>query len=107
MRIRLQMGQAKPVVRGVPKNQRVALAAGVLLAPFAALAAIFAVWRIAADLNTSSAFPFDAGPFSHWAVWGATAVGLGWSAHRLNQYGGAAAQNESQENGRTRSQRAT
>jgi hypothetical protein len=88
MRVRLQMGAATPVQRERPKNQKLASGAAALLAPFAALAGIFAVWRIAVDLEMASAFLFDRGVFSHWAVWGAMAVVLGWGAQRLNQYGG-------------------
>jgi hypothetical protein len=88
MRVRLQMGAATPVQRERPKNQKLASGAAALLAPFAALAGIFAIWRIAVDLGMASAFLFEAGVFSHWAVWGAMAVVLGWAAHRLNQYGG-------------------
>jgi hypothetical protein len=88
MRVRLQMGQATPVHKDRPKNQRVASAAAVLLAPFAALAGVLAIWRIAAEMNVASAFLFESGAFSHWAVWGAAAVVMAWAAHRLNQYGG-------------------
>ena len=88
MRVRLQMGRGTPVQRDRPKNQRLASAAAVLLVPFTVLAAVFAIWRLAADMKLASAFVFESGALSHWAVWSAAAVGLGWTAHRLNRYGG-------------------
>ena len=82
------MGRATRVHRGRPKNQRLAAAAGVLLAPFAVLAAVLAIWQTAADMGMAAPFLFQSGALSHWAVWWATAVALGWTSHRLNRYGG-------------------
>src|SRR5262245_43952162 len=95
MRVRLQMGHGTRVQRDGPKNQRLALAAAVLLTAFAVLAAIFAFCGIAGDLQVTSDFLFATGAFSHWAVWGATAVALGWTTHRRNRYG---SQSEGDEN---------
>jgi hypothetical protein len=81
------MGQATPVDPGRPKNQRLAAAAGVLLAPFALLAAIVAIWRIANEMQLASHFLFENGALAHWAIWAAAAVVLGVASHRLNRYG--------------------
>ena len=94
MRVRIQMGQARPVQKDRPKNQHLASAAAVLLAPFAMLAAVLAIWRIAADLNFASAFLFHEGALAHWAVWASLAVFLSWATHRLNRYGKAAHEGE-------------
>ena len=86
MRVRLQMGHATPVHHDRPKNQRLAAGVAVLMAPFAVLAAVLAVWQIAADMKMASAFLFEDGALSHWAVWAGAAVVLGWASHRLNLY---------------------
>jgi hypothetical protein len=99
MRVRLQMGHGTRVQRDRPKNQRLPLAAAVLLTPFAVLAAIFAIWRLAADMDVASNFLFANGALSHWAVWGATAVALGWTTHRLNRYGSQEESNDPAEPG--------
>jgi hypothetical protein len=87
MQIRLRLGKGVHVQRHYKKNQKLALAAASLLAPLVLLAALLAVWRIAADLGFAQAFAFESGPFAHWAAWGALSLGLGWLAHRLNRYG--------------------
>ena len=97
MRVRLQMGQATPVRKDRPKNQRLAAAAGALLTPFTVLAALLAVWQIAADMKVASAFLFESGALSHWTVWGAVALALGWMAHWLNRYGRQGVEDESEE----------
>jgi hypothetical protein len=87
MQIRLRLGRGVHVHRKANKNQKLALAVASLLAPMVLVAALLAVWRIAAGLGIAQAFAFESGPLAHWASWGAVAFGLGWAAHRLNRYG--------------------
>jgi hypothetical protein len=87
MQIRLRLGRGAHVHRKQNKNQKLALGAASLLAPLVLVAALLAIWRIAADLGMAQAFAFDNGPLAHWAGWGAVALILGWLARRLNRYG--------------------
>jgi hypothetical protein len=87
MQIRLRLGKGVHVQRKPNKNQKLALAAASLLAPMVLVAALFAIWRVAADLGMAQAFAFDSGPLAHWAAWVGLALCLGWLTHRLNRYG--------------------
>ncbi|MGA3015762.1 MAG: hypothetical protein ABSF62_01490 [Bryobacteraceae bacterium] len=69
-----------------PGNRRVALAVASLLTPAAAVTAVLALWRIAADLNWTGSFAITAGFFSHWQVWLAAAALLEFCARVLNRY---------------------
>jgi len=69
------------------KKRQVALAIAALLPPLALTAALFAFWRIAADLKLSGNFAISSGLFSHWQVWMGAAVFLQTCAFALNRYG--------------------
>lgn len=85
VRIRLERG---PVFRYEPgERRRLALALAGLLSPAALLAAVFACWRLAADLRWTGTFAISSGPFSHWQVWILTAVFLQGVARGLTRYG--------------------
>ncbi len=58
-----------------------------MLTPAAAMAAVLALWRIAADLNWTNSFAISSGLFSHWQVWLGAAILLQLCAHILNRYG--------------------
>jgi hypothetical protein len=70
-----------------PRRQR-RFAAGLagLLTPAALLAAVLALWRIAADMNWTGTFAITRGFFSHWQVWLGAAAVLQLCAHLLNRY---------------------
>jgi hypothetical protein len=57
------------------------------LTPAAVMAAVLAMWRIAADMNWTSRFAISTGFFSHWQVWLAAAVLLQLCSRILNHYG--------------------
>ncbi|HYW42359.1 MAG TPA: hypothetical protein VE959_05855 [Bryobacteraceae bacterium] len=69
------------------EDRRVALAFAALLTPAAALAGVFALWRLAADLKWTSQFVIPSGLFSHWQVWVVAAGLLELCSHLLNRYG--------------------
>jgi len=69
------------------EDRRVALAFAALLTPAAALAGVFALWRLAADLKWTSQFVIPSGLFSHWQVWIALAALLHLGATVLSRYG--------------------
>ena len=84
LRIRFRAGpKAGKKSRG---NRRIALAAASMLTPAAAVTAVLALWRIAADLNWTGSFAISAGFFSHWQVWLAAAALLQFCARVLNRY---------------------
>jgi hypothetical protein len=60
-----------------------------LLTPAAAMAAVLALWRIAADLNWANSFAIPSGLFSHWQVWLGAAAALQLCSRILNRYGKA------------------
>lgn len=85
VKIRLQRG---PSVRYRPGGRRrLALALAALLAPGTFLAAVLALWRLAADMDGTADFAIRTGPLSHWQVWLGITVVLGLAAHLLNRYG--------------------
>ena len=85
VKIRLQRGPSVRYRTG--GKRRLALALAALLTPGSFLAAVLALWRLAADMDGTSEFAIRSGPLSHWQVWlGITAV-LGMAAHLLNRYG--------------------
>ena len=87
MVVRIRFGHGPKVGKTRKKNQRVALAVSGLLTPAAVLAAILAMWRLAADLKWTSSFAIPTGLFSHWQVWLGCAVFLQLCSRALNRYG--------------------
>jgi hypothetical protein len=87
VRIRFEAG---PKIRQKQrKNQHLALALAALLTPGAVMAAVLAIWRLAADLKATGQFPISGGLFSHWQVWLAAAATLQLGALALDRYGKA------------------
>ncbi len=64
-----------------------ALALAELLTPATVVAAAFAVWRIAADLNWAGSFAIPSGLFSHWQSWVGAVVILQLCSRILNRFG--------------------
>ena len=89
MLVRIRLGRGPTIERKRRKNQRLALAGAVLLTPAAVIAAVFALWRLAADLHWTASFALRAGLFSHWQIWLACAVVLQACSRLLNRYGHA------------------
>jgi hypothetical protein len=85
--LRIRFGSGRQVHRGRRKNQKLALALGSLLTPFAVMASVLGVWRLAADRKLTGEFAISSGFFSHWQVWFACAAALQWIAWSLNRYG--------------------
>jgi hypothetical protein len=86
MRVRIRIKRGSKVSRSGKKNRHLALLAASLLTPAALVAALLAVWRLAADLNWANRFAIRSGPFSHWQVWIAAAGVLQLCSHALNRY---------------------
>jgi len=86
MVLRIRFGTGPKVGKKTRGNRRIALAAASLLTPAAAVTAVLALWRIAADLNWTGSFAISAGFFSHWQVWLAAAALLQFCARVLNRY---------------------
>jgi hypothetical protein len=86
MVLRIRFGTGPKVGKKPRRNRRLALAVAGLLTPAAALTAVLALWRIAADLNWTGSFAISAGFFSHWQVWLAAAALLQFCARVLNRY---------------------
>ncbi len=85
VKIRLKHG---PVFRHESgQERRWALAIAGVLSPASFIAAVFACWRLAADLHWTGKFAITSGPFSHWQIWTLMAVILQILASRLNRYG--------------------
>jgi hypothetical protein len=89
MLVRIRLGKGPRVGRKRRKNQRLALAGAVMLTPAAVVAAVLALWRLAADLHFAASFAIHRGLFSHWQVWLACAVLLQTVSRLLNRYGRA------------------
>ena len=87
MLVRIHFGAGTKLNRQRVKNRRLALASAALLTPAAVLAAILALWRIAADLNWTNQFAIPSGLFSHWQVWVGAAIILQLCSYLLNRYG--------------------
>jgi len=86
MVLRIRFGAGPKVVKKPRRNQRLALALASLLTPAAALTAVLALWRIAADLNWTGSFAISSGLFSHWQVWLLLAAFLQFCSRVLNRY---------------------
>lgn len=87
MVVRIRLGKRPSAGTKRRKNKRIALTVAALLPPPAFLAAILALWRIAADLNWTNSFAIPNGIFSHWQVWLGAAIALQLCARILNRYG--------------------
>jgi hypothetical protein len=87
MRVRIRFARGARVGKQRRKNRRLALAVGALLTPATVMAAILALWRLAADLNWTNTFAISSGLFSHWQVWMAAAAVLHLCSRALNRYG--------------------
>ena len=86
MIVKIRVGQGRKIRRQGIRNQRAAITAAALLTPFSVLAFALGGWRLAADLQWTSRFAIDAGPFSHWQVWIALSFCLQAGAALLNRY---------------------
>jgi hypothetical protein len=86
MVLRIRFGTGPKVGKKTRPNQRLALAVASLLTPAAAVTAVLAFWRIAADLDWTGSFAISAGFFSHWQVWLVAAALLQFCAYMLNRY---------------------
>lgn len=86
MIVKIRVGQGRKIRRQGIRNQRAAITAAVLLTPFSVLAFALGGWRLAADLQWTSRFAIDQGPFSHWQVWIALSFCLQAGAALLNRY---------------------
>ena len=69
MIVRIRFGSGTKIGRKPRKQRRFAVGIAGLLTPAAVLAAVLALWRIAADMNWTGSFAIPAGFFSHWQVW--------------------------------------
>lgn len=87
MVVRIRFARGPLVSRTGRKNQRLAAVVAALLTPAAVMALAMGMWRIAADLNWTSGFYVDSGPFSHWQLWLGVAALLQLCSHYLNRYG--------------------
>jgi len=86
MKVRIRFGRGARVATKPRVKGRFALGVAGLLTPAALLAAVLALWRIAADMNWTGRFAISNGFFSHWEVWLGAASGLQLCAHLLNRY---------------------
>jgi hypothetical protein len=86
MIVRIRFGSGTKIGRKPRKQRRFAVGIAGLLTPAAVLAAVLALWRIAADMNWTGSFAIPAGFFSHWQVWLGAALVLQLCAHLLNRY---------------------
>ena len=86
MRVTIRLQSGPLVQRDRDVNLRLALAVAALLTPAAVMAGALAVWGLAAELNWTTAFPIETGPFSRWPTWLAMALILQLSSVALNRY---------------------
>lgn len=87
MVVRIRFRKGPRLVRKRRSNRKFALATAALLTPAAVMAAVLAVWRIAADMKWAGSFAISSGFFSHWQVWLAAAILLQLCSRVLNRYG--------------------
>jgi hypothetical protein len=86
MRVRIRFRNDPTWLFQLRTLRKFASAFGALLAPVAAMAAVLAFWRIAADLKLAGSFGISTGVFSHWQVWLAAALLLQLCARLLNRF---------------------
>ena len=70
--------------KAIPYQELVRMAP-LLLSPIAVIAALMACWRFGADTGWTDSFVLSEGLLSHWQVWLALAIGIQWSAIRLDR----------------------
>jgi hypothetical protein len=87
MVVRIRFRKGPKVSQKPRKNRQVALAVAALLTPATVLASVFAMWRIAADMNWTNSFAIPSGLFSHWQAWLGAAILLQLCSRLLNRYG--------------------
>jgi hypothetical protein len=58
---------------------------GAFLTPAAVLALTFGLWRLSEELGWTVGFPVLRGPFAHWMVWIALAIGLKMTGSLMNR----------------------
>lgn len=88
MVVRIRFGTGPKLgSRRTERGRKTALAAAAMLSPAALVASVFALWRIAADLQFTNSFAIASGVFSHWQVWLAGAAFLQLCSRVLNRYG--------------------
>jgi len=87
MIVKVRLGARRKRRPKPSKNQHLVLEVAALLIPTAVMALVLALWKLAADLKITGAFPIAVGVFSHWQTWLAAAVFLELCAIELNRYG--------------------
>jgi hypothetical protein len=87
MKVRIQLGGGRPVLRVKGKNRGAALAFAALLAPAVLSTYVLGIWRLSTDAGFSGDFEIKEGMFSHWQVWIALGAALNILAVMLNRYG--------------------
>ncbi len=87
MKVRIQLGSGRPVLRQKGKNRRAALAFAALLAPAVLAAYVLGIWRLSTDAGFMGDFEIKEGIFSHWQVWIGIGAALNVLAVMLNRYG--------------------
>ena len=87
MRVRLQLGGGRPVLRETRQNRRLALGLAGLLAPAVLATYVLGVWRLCTDVGIAGDFEIKQGLFSHWQVWIALGAAGNVLAVVLNRYG--------------------
>ena len=76
MLVRIQLRKGRRVARKSGKNRNAAYTFAALLKPWALIAYVLGVWRLASDMGLTREFVFT-GIFSHWQVW----MGMGVFVH--------------------------
>ena len=85
MKVRIQLGSGRPVLRQKGKNRRAALAFAALLAPAVLAAYVLGIWRLSTDAGFMGDFEIKEGIFSHWQVWFAIAGGLPFASAAIRR----------------------
>ena len=88
MIVRIRFGRGPRVERRKGKNSRLAWIAAGLLTLGSVSCLILALWRLGVDFGWTGAFVFpDDSVLSHWQVWLVGALGIQFTAWKLNRYG--------------------
>lgn len=86
MVVRIRLTKGRPLTYKSGKNRKFALAFGGLLVPFAVIAYVMGVWRLAADMGAAGGMGLE-GVWSHWQVWLPLAALAHLVATTLTKYG--------------------